>query len=335
MTQPRVSAPDPTPAMIPVPAQNPPSDLARDISYATSARSRGGKVLIRALENATGRMSLIRRAAGYEADLARGRSFWDVIPERYGLTLEVAGGSLRNIPATGPLILIANHPYGILDGLMMGHLLDRLRGDFRVLANAVFMQAEALNRVILPISFDETKEALALNLQSRAAALDYLRGGGAIGIFPGGTVSTSARVFSRPLDPGWRNFTARMIAKSGATVVPVYFHGQNSRLFQIASRLHYTLRLGLLINEFRARIDEPVRISIGRPVDAATLDALKSDPGRMMETLRARTYALSPEPVASYDLGYEFEAKYKSRKGEGHRHGGGDIRFRSGGADRP
>jgi putative hemolysin len=288
-------------------------DATEEISYATSARSRGGRVLIRALENATGRLALIRRAAGYEADLARGRSFWQVIPDRYGLSLDVIGGRLSDIPAEGPLILIANHPYGILDGLMMGHLLDRVRSDFRILANSVFRRAEALNRVILPISFDETKEAVRLNLETRARALDWLGQGGAIGVFPGGTVSTAARPFSRPMDPGWRNFTAKMIARSDATVVPLFFPGHNSRLFQIASHLHYTLRLGLLIKEFKARIDEPVPVVIGRPIPAADLAGLRADPGAMMDYLRRATYDLSPVPLRSYDLGHEFEAKYRSR----------------------
>ncbi|TGD45034.1 acyltransferase [Pseudotabrizicola sediminis] len=289
-------------------------DVAREISYASSASSRAGAVLIRAMENATGRLSLIKRAAGYEHEVARGRSFWDVVPERYGLSLDVVGGAVTNIPASGPLVLIANHPFGILDGLMMGHLLDRVRGDFRILANSVFRRAEALNRVVLPISFDETKEAVKLNLETRAEALRYLGQGGAIGVFPGGTVSTAARPFtSRPMDPGWRNFTAKMIARSDATVVPVYFDGHNSRLFQIASHVHYTLRLGLLIKEFRARMDEPVRVVIGQPIVAGDLAPLKADPTRMMEFLRRATYDLSPHPLRSYATGYEFEAKYKAR----------------------
>ena len=287
--------------------------VARDISYASSAQSRGGKALIRILENVTGRLSLIRRAAGYEAEVLDGRSFWQVIPERYGLSLDVIGGDLADIPANGPLIVIANHPYGILDGLMMGHLLDAIRGDFRILANSVFRRAEALNRVLLPISFDETKEAVKLNLQTRANALQYLSDGGAIGVFPGGTVSTSAKPFSTPMDPGWRNFTARMIAKSEATVVPIYFAGHNSRLFQIASHLHSTLRLGLLIKEFKARVDEPVRVVIGAPIAAARLAPYRTDPKAMMDFLRRETYALSPRPLKSYDYGYEFEAKYRSR----------------------
>lgn len=289
------------------------SSITRDISYASSARTRSGRALIRALENVTGRRKLIARAAGYEVEVAKGRSFWQVIPERYGLSLDIVGGSLANIPANGPLVLIANHPYGILDGLMMGHLLDAMRGDFRILANSVFRRAEALNRVLLPISFDETKEAIKLNLETRATSLNYLANGGAIGVFPGGTVSTSAKPFSRPMDPSWRNFTAKMIAKSGATVVPVYFEGHNSRLFQIASRVHSNLRLALLLKEFKSRMDEPVRVVIGEPIAATALAPLKSDPTAMMEFLRASTYQLSPTPLPSYANGYEFEAKYKSR----------------------
>lgn len=287
--------------------------VTQDISYASSASTRLGATMIRMMENATGRLSLIRRANGYEREVAQGRSFWEVIPERYGLSLDIRGGRLENIPANGPLVLIANHPFGILDGLMMGHLLDQVRGDFRILANSVFRRAEELNRVVLPISFDETKEAVKLNLETRNVALTYLGQGGAIGVFPGGTVSTSAKAFSRPMDPGWRNFTAKMIAKSGATVVPVYFSGHNSRLFQIASRVHSSLRLALLIKEFKAHIDEPVQVVIGEPIAAASLQPLKSDPKAMMEFLRRATYDLSPVPLGSYDLGYEFEAKYKSR----------------------
>jgi putative hemolysin len=287
--------------------------IARDISYASSARSKAGRAFVRVLENVTGRLSLIRRAEGYEREVEQGRSFWQVIPERFGLSLDVVGGSLANIPANGPLILIANHPYGILDGLMMGHLLDAVRGDFRILANSVFRRAEALNKVILPISFDETKEAIRTNLATRAYALKYLSDGGAIGVFPGGTVSTAAKPFSQPMDPGWRNFTAKMIAKSDATVVPIFFAGSNSRLFQIASHLHYTLRLGLLIKEFRARIDEPVQVVIGQPIAAARLAPLRSDAKGMMDFLRRETYALSPKPLKSFDYGFEFEEKYRAR----------------------
>lgn len=285
--------------------------IARDISYAHSAETKGGRALIRVMENVTGRISLIKRARGYEQEVAQGRDFWQVIVERYGLSLEVVGGSLDNIPKDGPVILIANHPYGILDGLMMGHILSVVRGDFRILAHRIFRKAPDLEKIILPISFDDTKEAIALNLQTRKESLRYLSQGGAIGVFPGGTVSTAAKPFRQPMDPGWRGFTARMIAKSTATVVPVFFDGHTSRMFQVASHLHVTLRMGLLIKEFAKRVDTPVRVAIGQPIPRAEIAARSGDTRELMDYLRQQTYALSPSPMKSIDYGFEFEEKYR------------------------
>ena len=286
--------------------------VARDISYAHSAETKGGRMVIKLMENTTGRMRLIKRADGYEKEVANGRDFWSVMVDRYGLSLDVVGGSLSSIPKSGPLILIANHPYGILDGMMMGHILSQMREDFRILAHRVFRKAEDLNRIILPISFDETKEATKLNLETRKTALNYLGTGGAIGIFPGGTVSTAVKPFSHPMDPGWRGFTARMVAKSNATVVPVFFDGHTSRLFQIASHLHNTLRMGLLLKEFKKRVDTPVRVVIGDPIKRDVLDPLAKDTRKMMDFLRKATYELSPTPLKSYDYGYEFEERHRA-----------------------
>ncbi len=298
-------------------------DVARDISYAYSAQTRGGRAVIRALENATGRLNLMRRAAGYQAEVSQGADFWQVMVKRYGLSLEIVGGSLANLPMDGPLVVVSNHPYGILDGLMMGHILSTARqGDFRILANDVFRKAEDLDRVILPLSFDETRDAMALNLETRKVSLDYLAQGGAIGIFPGGTVSTSAKPFSKPLDPEWRSFTAKMIAKSGATVVPIYFEGANSRLWQIASHMHATLRLALLIKEFKRRTDEPVKVVIGTPIPADEIARRRTDAKAMMDFLRASTYALSPDGTRTQGYGFEFEAKHKKDRGDGGRHTG-------------
>lgn len=285
--------------------------IARDISYAYSASTRGGRAMIRLMENATGRLGLIKRAEGYENEVAQGRDFWEVMVERYGLELDVVAGSLNNIPSTGPLIVIANHPYGILDGLMLGHILSVVRGDFRILANSVFRKAEELNRIVLPISFDETKEAMALNVTTRKESLRYLGEGGAIGVFPGGTVATAEKPFGRPMDPGWRAFTARMIAKSGATVVPIYFDGHTSRLFQLASHLHVTLRMGLLIKEFRKRVDTPVRVAIGEPIPQQEIAARAGDSRALMDFLRKATYELSPIPLSSFDYGFEFDERHR------------------------
>ena len=169
------------------------------------------------------------------------------------------------------------------------------------------------------IPFDETKEAARQNLETRKEALRYLAAGGAVGVFPGGTVSTSAKPFGRPLDPIWRTFTAKMVSKSGATVVPIYFEGQNSRLFQIASHLHSTLRMGLLIREFRSKIDAPVRVVIGKPIPREEIVLRQADPNALMDFLRLETYNLAKDPVDATVLGHEFEEKHKGRSyGSGH-----------------
>ncbi|MEM1372266.1 MAG: lysophospholipid acyltransferase family protein, partial [Pseudomonadota bacterium] len=209
------------------------------------------------------------------------------------------------------LIVIANHPYGILDGLMLGNILSDIRGDFRILANRVFRKAEELNRIILPVSFDETKEAVRMNLETRRHSLEYLASGGCIGIFPGGTVSTAERPFGRPLDPGWRSFTARMVARSDATVLPIFFDGHTSRLFQLASHMHSTLRMGLLIKEFKKRVDTPVRVVVGEPIAKHEIASRAKDSRVLMDFLRKSTYDLSPTPLP-LDYGYEFEERRKS-----------------------
>lgn len=297
--------------------------IAREISYASSAATRGGRAVIRAMENATGRIGLIRRARGYEVEVAHGRDFWEVMCERYGISLDIVGGCLDDIPASGPLVVVANHPYGILDGLMLGRILSlRRNGDFKVLAHRVFRRAPDLERIILPISFDESEEATRLNLATRAEARRYLADGGAIGIFPGGTVSTAARPMGMPLDPAWRTFTARLIARPETAVVPLFFDGHNSRLFQIASHVHYTLRMGMLIREFKARTGGPLRVVVGRPIPEAELARLRGEPKAMMDFLRAATYDLSPRPLGRAPgrapLGHEFEDRHRSRDGGGH-----------------
>lgn len=285
----------------------PPHTVVREISYASSATTRAGRAVIRSVENLTGRLRLIRMARGYDREVAAGRCFWDVMVERYRLSLQVTGGSLDNIPAAGPAVVIANHPYGILDGLVLGHILARRRDDFRILAHRVFRKAAELEPIILPISFDEARAATELNIETRKRALRHLADGGCIGVFPGGTVSTALRPFGRPLDPGWRRFTARLIAKSDAAVVPVYFDGHNSRLFQVASHLHYTLRMALLVNEFKTRVGTPVRVAVGEPLPREEIAARAGDARALMDYLRRATYALSPRPIPDPGYGFEFD----------------------------
>ena len=193
------------------------NDVARDISYATSTDGLLGQLLIRSIENVTGRIGLIKRAKDYDKEVANGRNFWEVIVERYNIRMNLFKGSLDDIPKQGPVVIVSNHPFGILDGLLLGYILSKTRKDFKIIANRVFRKAKDLDQVILPISFEENREGNLQNINTRNEAIRFLKAGGIVGIFPGGTVATSAKLFSRPLDPFWKRFTSKLILKSSPT----------------------------------------------------------------------------------------------------------------------
>ena len=285
-----------------------------DLSYAHSAQSRLGRSIIRCLENATGRSALLSRSPNLRTNMHSIQNFWHSIMEGYGVTIDIMQGELGDIPVDQPFIVVANHPYGILDGLVMGSVLAQSGANFKIIANDIFNKAREISDKILPISFKNTREAISLNLRTRKNALAHLSHGGAIGIFPGGTVSTSSKLFSQPADPAWRSFTAKMIFKSNALVVPIFFDGNTSRIFQIASHLHPNIRAGLLLREFKLRLDKPVRIVIGKPIPRCRMDLFKNDSRKIMDFLRLETYKLSPNKNQTFEYGYEFEHKHRNIK---------------------
>ena len=285
-----------------------------DLSYAHSAQSRLGRSIIRCLENATGRSALLSRSPNLRTNMHSIQNLWHSIMEGYGVTIDIMQGELGDIPVDQPFIVVANHPYGILDGLVMGSVLAQSGANFKIIANDIFNKAREISDKILPISFKNTREAISLNLRTRKNAITHLSHGGAIGIFPGGTVSTSSKLFSQPADPAWRSFTAKMIFKSNALVVPIFFDGNTSRIFQLASHLHPNIRAGLLLREFKLRLDKPVRIVIGKPIPRCRMDLFKNDSRKIMDFLRLETYKLSPNKNQTFEYGYEFEHKHRNIK---------------------
>jgi hypothetical protein len=236
-----------------------------------------------------------------------------VMVERYGLSLDMVGGSLDNIPRDGPLILIANHPYGILDGLMLGHILSQVRGDFRILAHRVFRKAEDINRIILPISFDDTKEALALNIQTRKDALRFLSDGGAIGIFPrrhrvdGGQ---TLRPADGPRLAQLHRADDREVRGDGRAAL--FRRPQFAPVPDDEPRAHHPAHGASDQGIPRPReLARPRRG--GEPIPREELAALHQRPAAMMAFLREKTYALSPTPLDPNARGFEFEDQYRDK----------------------
>jgi putative hemolysin len=240
----------------------------------------------------TGQPYLKQLYDAHRASAQAGENFWQAAVEGLELTIACNRDGLERMPRTGALAIVANHPFGVLDGIVISYLISQIRKDFRVLTNSVLYQAPEIREYLLPIDFAETKEALRTNLKSRADARAHLEGGGCLVIFPAGGVSTAPKPWSRrAVDTEWKTFAAKLIVAAKAPVVPVYFAGQNSRLFQIASHISLTFRLSLLFKEVYDKIGSEIYVRIGDTIPYENLATL--DRKSFMAHLRETTYALA------------------------------------------
>jgi len=192
-----------------------------------------------------------------------------------------------------PLIIVANHPFGILDGIAALALAEDMGRPFKVLINKELLKVPELEPYSLPVDFRETQEALEHNLVTRNEAIRLLREGTTVIVFPAGGVATAANPFGRAVELPWKLFTARMIQSSRASVLPVYFEGQCGPLFHLASRLSMTLRLSLLVREFRRSVGGRLVAHVGDIVSFEQLEHGK-DRKALMAELYERVHALAP-----------------------------------------
>jgi putative hemolysin len=262
-------------------------------SYAEPAFPLVKRALIRAIERVTGQPRLKRLYLEYRHKAIAEESFFSAAIRLLNLDIRFDAAKLAGIPTSGPCIVVANHPYGVLDGLAIGWLMEKARQDFLILTHALLLNAPEVRPYLLPVDFSGSDAALQTNLETRAIARRHLDQGGCIVLFPAGGISTAPDRLGRhrAVDAPWQPFTAQLVQRSGATVVPIFFGGQNSRLFQIASHLHQALRLSLIFKEVHDRIGTMLPIAIGDPISPQTLSGI----GRrdLAADLMARTYALA------------------------------------------
>ena len=266
-------------------------------SYATADDPWIKRLVIRAVELMTGQPTLKRMYLENQASPVPGESFWDAAIRQLRLRVLTNSSELEALPRTGPLMVIANHPFGVLDGIVISYLISKVRPDFKILTNAVLYRAEEIRPFLLPIDFSPTKDALELNLKSRAQARDHLVAGNCVVVFPAGGIATSKSPFRGPaIDAEWGPFAAGMIHQAKAAVAPVFFAGQNSRLFQIASHMSMTLRLSLVFKEVHDRIGSDMAIRVGSVIAYEHLAGMK-DRKALMQFLRERTLDLGKHMV--------------------------------------
>lgn len=219
--------------------------------------------------------------------------------ESLDIAYHAVESQLRNIPEEGPAVVVANHPFGGVDGMIMVHLLQRIRPDVRVLANYHLNRFPALRDLFFVVDPFDGEQARRRNLRPLRESFRWLESGGLLMVFPAGEVSHFQFSRRRISDPEWSDTVGRIIMRTRAPVVPICFHGRNSTLFSLAGMIHPRLRTLLLARELVRKSHSRITLTIGKPIRHRKIACLASA-RELTDYLRLRCYLLeSGEPARS------------------------------------
>ncbi|OIQ38788.1 MAG: acyltransferase [Roseobacter sp. MedPE-SWde] len=267
----------------------------RTLTYANSFDDRWTSLAIKAIEWMTGKLTILRMVNKFENQNAeyRGQKFWRGALNIMGIKLETPEEQIQRIPAEGPVVIVANHPHGMVDGMIFADLIGRVRQDYRILTRSVLTGLdEAATSFMIPVPFPHDPEAQKKMVEMRAKTMTHLKTGGVVALFPSGVVMSSETWFGPAIEQEWNVFTAQLIRRSGARVVPIFFPGSNSRSYQIANKLSPILRQGLLLHEIVRSCNKPQAPVVGQPLTDEQMAQLQSDPRGFMAWLREHTLSL-------------------------------------------
>ncbi len=265
-----------------------------ELTYANSFPNLTKRIFIKTVETLTARFQLLYHMRHWENNQNKDPHFWTSVLNEMSVEVNTPLEQLENIPATGSIVVVCNHPHGLVDGVVLAWLLSKRRDDFKIITRALLNGVEVAEKNLLSISFPHEEDAVRKNLKTRKEALSNVRDGHCIAVFPAGTVSTSKTPFGPVVEADWGKFTSKLVLQSDARVVPIFFQGSNSRWFQIANWISDTCRQSLLMYEIKHAFHKPQSPIIGKPINREALDKFKTDPEGLMAYLRAETLKLDP-----------------------------------------
>ncbi|MEP5729095.1 MAG: lysophospholipid acyltransferase family protein [Sulfitobacter sp.] len=264
------------------------------LSYASTFEDPWKARMIRVIELFSGKLTILRLIRKFERNGApTGQAFWRGALDTMGIDLTTPQEQLNRIPKEGPVVVVANHPHGMVDGMIFADLIGRVRPDYRILTRSLLTSIdEVAGSFMIPVPFPHDPDAQRKGVEMRAKAMSHLKEGGVVALFPSGVVASSETWWGPAVEAEWNVFTAKMIRRSGATVVPIRFPGQNSRAYQIANKVSPMLRQGLLLHEIVHSCNKPQGPVVGHPIPQAEIDSRADDPRKFMAWLRNQTMAL-------------------------------------------
>jgi putative hemolysin len=267
----------------------PPIEQTYTLSYCSPGDPWYKKAVIQPLEALTGRPYLQKLLDQVKVNPPTGPELWRLMLEKLEIVPEISGFPLSQLPEDQPKLLIANHPFGVVDGMVTGYLLSQVSSHYQVMVHEALCKEPLLNPYFLPIDFNKTKKAQLNNLDTRKKALKLLKDGHSLGIFPAGGVSTAPRPLAPAEDLPWKRFVVKLIRQTDALIVPVFFEGQNSRLFHWASMVHPNLRLGLLLYEVYNTRGKNLGVKVRTPIEPSELKSFR-DSDQLLSYLRKKVY---------------------------------------------
>jgi putative hemolysin len=228
------------------------------------------------------------------------------------IDFRVDSADQSRIPATGPVVVVANHPYGVLDGVLLTVLLTRARPDVKVLTNVLLADVPELQHHCIFVDPFDTDRSVESNRKAMREAVAWLQGGGMLAIFPSGEVSQWQMPATQVADPQWNDTAVRLIRRTGATALPVFLCGHNGVGFQLLGMIHPKLRTAFLLQEFLNKEGKRVEVRVGSPVQPDTLNTLTDD-REAIEYLRWRTYLLARRSKAETSWPMVLRSKLASK----------------------
>lgn len=208
------------------------------------------------------------------------------------VTYDIHQGELDSIPTTGPVVIVANHPLGALEGVILAEMVGRVRPDVKVLANEYLKQIPEISELFIGVDVFETKQAKKTNANALREAHQHLANNGVLIIFPAGEVSTYNKETKLLSDKRWSYSATKFIQKHNATTVPIYIDGRNSHTFYLAGKIHPLLRTLMLGREMLNKKENTINLSIGNPISHKELSGFNS-PIETINYLRLNTYLLA------------------------------------------
>lgn len=264
------------------------------LSYASTFDDPLKARMISVIEMLTGKLTILKLVRKFERSGApTGQAFWRGALDTMGIDLTTPQAQLDRIPKEGPVVVVANHPHGMVDGMIFADLIGRVRPDYRILTRSLLTSIdEVAGSFMIPVPFPHDPDAQRKGVEMRASAMKHLKDGGVVALFPSGVVAASETWWGPAVEAEWNVFTAKMIRRSGATVVPMKFPGQNSRAYQIANKVSPMLRQGLLLHEIVHACNKPQGPIVGHPIAQSEIQSRADDPRGFMAWLRAHTLSL-------------------------------------------